>query len=437
MKANSYKRTTCRLCESDHVEMVVPLEPIPLTEKYLMEDQLNDEFHLYSIDLYMCRDCGHVQIFDCIDPNVLWDDFTFRSGQAQIIVDHLHDVAEKTFKKYEIEQGMLAVDVGSNDGTLLEGFKKQGMKVLGVDPAETIAKEAIDAGIPTIIDFLTPELAKEINEIHGKAQVVGCFNAFAHSDQLNDLASSIRDLMAPDGIFIFEVQYLVDIIDSMVLGAVIHEHLSHHSVVPMQQFLDRNGMELINVERNHFQGGSFIGVAQLKGGSRKVDKNVAENVDYEVKRGFNQQELIKSFSQRLIALRTELASLIKKWKEEGATIAGYGAARSGPTLIAQFKCGKDISFIVDDHPQKVNRYTPGDKIKVLPTKELYSKMPEYTIILAWVHAKKIIIDNMEYLNKGGHFVLCCPEVKVIGAQNWEEALKELSAKEENLCLTKN
>ncbi len=437
MKAKNYKRTTCRLCESDNVELAVPLEPIPLTEKYLMEDQLNEECHLYAIDLYMCRECGHVQIFDCIDPNVLWDDFTFRSGQAQVIVDHLHDVAEKTFQKYKIKSSALAVDVGSNDGTLLQGFKKQGMNVLGVDPAETIAKEAIEAGVPTIIDFLTLDLAKDIVQKNGKANVVCCFNAFAHSDQLNDLARSIEGLLAPDGIFVFEVQYLVDIIDGLVLGAVIHEHLSHHSVKPMQQFLERNGMELISVERNHFQGGSFIGVAQLKGGPREIEKNVPEYINYEVQRGFDQPELIRKFSDRLISLREEMADLIKKWHEEGATIAGYGAARSGPTLTAQFKFGKDISFIVDDHPQKVNRYSPGDKIKVLPTKELYSRMPKYTIILAWVHAKKIIIDNMEYLKNGGHFVLCCPEVKVIDIQNWEEELKELSAKEEILCLAKN
>jgi SAM-dependent methyltransferase len=437
MKEIIRKRATCRLCESNNVEMVVPLEPVPVAEKYLTENELNEDTDLYPIDLYFCRDCSHVQIFDCIDASLVYDDFTFRSGQAQIIVDHFHEVAEKVVVKYKIEHGELVVDIGSNDGTLLQGFKKQGMNVLGVDAVETIAKEAINAGIPTINDFLSSRLTQKINETHGKAKIVCCFNAFAHNDQLNDLASSIRDLMAPDGIFIFEVQYLVDIIDDMVLGAVHHEHVSHHSVKPMQQFLDRKGMELLNVEQNHYQGGSFIGVAQLKGGPRKVDESVEQHVDYEVKRGFDRPGIIKNFSKRLLSLRTELASLIKKWQEEGAIIAGYGATRSGPTLIAQFKCGKDISYIVDDHPQKVNRYTPGDKIKVLPTKELYLRMPKYTIILAWVHANKIIFDNLEYLKKGGHFVLCCPEVKVIDAQNWEETTNELSAKEESLDLDNN
>lgn len=427
MKVSIHGRTVCRLCESDNVELAVPLEPIPLAEKYLTEDQLNNESELYPIDLYMCRDCSHIQIFDIIDPLVLWDNFTFRSGQAQIIVDHLYDVAQKTFQKYNIGSGTLAIDVGSNDGTLLQAFKNQGMEILGIDPAETIAQEAIADGIPTIIDFLTPQLAQKVRQTHGKAQIVSCFNAFAHSDQLNELASSIRGLMAPDGIFIFEVQYLVDIVDKMLLGAIIHEHLSHHSVKPMSQFLKRNGMELIDVERNHFQGGSFIGVAQKLGGPREIDPSVSQYIDYEIKRGFDRPLLIKSLFDRLNSLRNDVARFIKTCKEEGATVAGYGAARSGPTLTAQLKLGKEISFIVDDHPQKVNRYTSGDKIKVHPTKELYLRMPEYTVILAWVHAKKIIEDNLEYLKRGGHFVLCCPEVKVIDVQNWETFLKMPSA----------
>ena len=418
MKAKVLKRTTCRLCESSNVEMAVKLEPIPLTEKYLTQDQLNDETHLYDIDLFMCLDCGHVQIFDIIDPLVLWDNFTFRSGQAQIIIDHLNDVAKDTINTFKIPEGSLVVDVGSNDGTLLRGFKNQGMNVLGIDPATTIAKEAIASGIPTLINFFNYDLSLKIKAENGPAKIVCCFNAFAHADNLNELAKGIQNLLSEDGIFVFEVEYLVDIVDDIVLGAIIHEHLSHHSVKPMASFLNKNGMELIDVKRNPFQGGSFIGIAQKIGGPRVINKCVDELIKFEEDNGFTQPSKIKSLGDRLIVLKNQLGELIKEWKSQHYEIAGYGAARSGPTLTAQLHLGDKIDFIVDNHPQKVNKFTPGDRIPVLPTVKLLERLPKYTIILAWVHAKKIIRDNLEYLNQGGNFVLVCPEVKIINSQNY-------------------
>ena len=140
-KENIYHRTNCRLCESNNLKTVIPLEKIPLTEKYINNNQLNTPHELFPIDIYMCLDCSHVQLLDVINPDILWDDFTFRTGQAQIIIDHMKDVAQETCDKYKIQKNSLIIDVGSNDGTLLQGFKDNGMKVLGIDPAKEIALE--------------------------------------------------------------------------------------------------------------------------------------------------------------------------------------------------------------------------------------------------------------------------------------------------------
>ena len=417
MKENYYHRSTCRLCESSNLKLVIPLEKIPITEKYVDENQLEKTDELYPIDLYMCLECSHVQLLDVIDPNILWDDFTFRTGQAQIIIDHMKDVAQRIFEKYEIPEESLVIDVGSNDGTLLQGFKDQEMKVLGIDPAKEIAFEANNAGIPTIPEFLTESLTEGIVKEHGRANVVTCFNAFAHTDDMNQFMSCISDMVAPNGIFIFEVSYLIDIIDDLLLGAIIHEHLCHHSVIPMVNFLKRHGMELIAVERVPYQGGSFIGTAQHIGDSCPVSDSVYEIVEYEKKRKFDLPGTIETFSVRLKELVVEFHQLISKWETQDDLIAGYGAARSGPTLIAQFKIGNRINFIVDDHPQKVNKYTPGDRIKVMPTNELVQCIPKYTIILAWVHADTIISNNHDYLSKGGNFVLLLPEIKIISARD--------------------
>lgn len=411
-----HRRKTCRLCESAKVELVVPLSPVPLAEKYLTEAQLDQTEPRYPIDLYMCVDCGHVQLLDVIDPKVLWADFTFWSGQSPRIVAHLMEVVDKICRTYKPTAGRLVVDVGSNDGTLLSGFKKNGLHVLGIDPAVDIARKATASGIETLPDFLSLDLARHIRKTHGPAAIVTCFNAFAHSDDMAGMAASIRHLLADDGVFVFEVSYLLDILDHMLLGTIFHEHLGHHSLKPLVQFLKKHGMEVIDVERNDLQGGSFIGIAQRTGGPHLVKRSVGKLLELEKERQLDKPETVKTFSTRLLRLKHEMKKLLADWERRGASVAAYGAARSGPTLIAELELGKAIRFIVDDHPQKVHKFSPGDHLPVLPTAELTTRKPDYVIILAWVHAEKIISENRKYLEQGGHFVLCCPEVKVISAE---------------------
>lgn len=415
MQSRIIHKDTCRLCSSRDLQCAVKLAPIPLAEKYTISDQESDK-DWYPVDLYMCRDCGHVQLLDVIDPEKLWDDYTYHSGQTKGIVDHFEDVAENLISRYKPHPGSLVVDVGSNDGSLLRSFKRRGYRVLGIDPAREIARKATESGIQTLPELLTTDLADRIRLKHGPAAVVTAFNVFAHADDMNGMAESIRRMLAPDGVFQFEAQYLLDILDKMLLGTIFHEHMSHHSLKPMKQFLERHGMEIIDVERVTIQMGSIIGTAQLLGGSRPVLASVGELLALEAQRRLDHFETVRQFGERLDSLSRQVGELIANWRQRGATVAGYGAARSGPTLIVQFGLGEVIKYIFDDHPQKVHKYSPGHGIPVVPTAELYTRKPDYTIILAFLHAKKIITANRKYLEEGGHFVVCCPEVQVIGAE---------------------
>ena len=417
MSKNFYHRTNCRLCESTNLELAIPLKKIPLTEKYLENKNSNKDFEFFPIDIYMCKSCYHVQILDVVDQDILWANYTFRSGLVKTIVAHLHDVAERVCKKYKISEKSLVIDVGSNDGTLLQGYKNQKMQVLGIDPSKEIAKEANDLGIKTIDKFLTEELSKKVVDEYGKSKVINCFNAFAHADKMIELTKSITNLMSKDGIFVFEVSYLVDIIEKTLLGTVIHEHLSHHSLISLEIFLKKFNLELIYVERNSFQGGSIVGVVQFINGPHSIDKSVKTFIEYERKNKFDQLKKIKSFSKKLNIVNDQLKDLIRKMILEKKEIAGYGAARSGTTLITEFNLGDKIKYIFDDHFQKVNKYSPGDLIQVIPTKKILEKMPDYTFILAWVHADKIISDNHEYLRKGGKFISILPKIQITTKEN--------------------
>lgn len=411
------RKSSCRLCESAKLELVVPLSPTPVAEKYVSKEELNQVTPIYPLDLYLCRDCGHVQLLDVVDPQFLFDDYTYMSGNTKPLVQHFDEVAELTCARYRIAEKSLVVDIGSNDGSLLRCFQKRGMRVLGVDPAKEIARKATESGIPTIPEFYNIALAEKIRREHGAASVVCAFNVFAHADDLAGMADSIRALLAPNGVFVFEASYLLDIIDRVLLGTIFHEHLSHHSVKPMAAFLRRHGMELIDVQRNMIQGGSIVGTVQLAGGPHVVAPSVQAILDVEKKVGLDRAETFKAFSEKLQRLRSELGGMMVRLKSEGKKIWGYGAARSGTTLIAQMGLGKVISHIVDDSSDKQNKFNPGDHIPILPSRALLDQKPDYVFILAWIHAPRIIENNRAYLDQGGHFIVCFPEIQVIGADN--------------------
>ena len=417
MKIVHTKRDNCRLCEENILEQVVPLEPTTVAEKYLSKDQLKDEELVCPLDLYMCESCGHVQLLDIIDPKFLYNDYTYSSGNSPGLVKHFSEYANNVIKKYNPEKNSLVVDVGSNDGTLLNFFKQNSLKVLGVDPAKEIAEKATSQGIETLPEFMNLKVAREIKAKYGLAKIVTANNAFAHSDNLIEILESIKLIMKPDGIFVFEVSYLLDVIQKVLLGTISHEHHSYHSLIPLIKLLKKFNLEIINVERVSIQGGSLIGTVQIIGGSQKISSSVKELVDLEVKEKLNSTETLKNFAKKIKTLKKELNEIFTKIKKEGKSIVGYGAARSGTTLITQMNLGKLIDYIVDDSPQKQGKFTPGDHILVKPTSTIYEKKPDYIFILAWIHAKNIIKNNKKFLDQGGFFIICSPEIKIIGKED--------------------
>ena len=408
------KRDVCRLCESKNLELVVPLVPTPVAEKYLTKEQLNQKEAICPLDLYMCSSCGHVQLLDIIDPKFLYSDYTYSSGNSSGLVQHFKEYADKIVNKYKPKKNSLVIDVGSNDGTLLYFFKNYRLKVLGVDPAKEIAEKATSKGIKTLPEFMNMELSQSIKKEHGLAKIITANNAFAHMDDLSGMLESIKALLSDDGIFVFEVSYLLDVIQKILLGTIFHEHHSYHSLKPLIKFMKRFNMEIIDVERVSIQGGSLIGVAQISGGTYKISSSVKKLIELEEREKLDKPETIKKFSKKMKKLKDELGNMLADYKNQGKTIAGFGAARSGTTLITQMGIGKLLDFIVDDSPEKQGKFTPGDHILVRPTNAIYQKKPDYLFILAWIHAKKIMENNKRYIDEGGHFIICFPEIKIIG-----------------------
>lgn len=410
----SYARDSCRLCLSKEIEMAVNMGKSPISEKYVKKENLENIIPKVSLNLYFCKNCSHVQLIDVVNPDFLWADFTFKTARDIKLINHFKDYVERVINVQQINDKDLILDIGSNDGTLLQCFKDKGFQnILGVDPASQIVDQANLSGIKTIKGYFNLELANKISNTNGKAKVITANNVFAHMDDLRGMLEAIKFMMNEESIFVFEVSYLLDVVKKMLIGTIFHEHLSYHSIISLKQFLNSFNLDIIKVERGPEQGGSIICYAKIKKQSNRIHNSVFELIELEKKEKLDKIETIQKMNDQLTDLKNELNKIIKKIKHENKTISGFGAARSGTTFLSYFGIGNHIDYLYDDNNEKHFKFSPGDQIEVLPTKDIDENKPDYLIILAWIHADNIISKNQNYLENGGAFLRFFPKIEII------------------------
>ena len=407
------RRKTCRMCSSRNLKLVFQMAPSPIGDAFITEKEIDHTQDLYPIDLFMCQDCGLSQLTDIIDPNILYKDYIYVTGSSFGLSEHFRSYAEDVVNQLSLPPGSLVVDIGSNDGTLLRFFKDHDMQVLGIDPASEIAQNATRAGIETLPEFFTPDLAKKIRNEYGSATLIVANNVFANIDDLNTLGEGIRTLLADDGFFTFESFYLADVIQNMIFDFIYHEHLSSFSVKPVQAFFECIGMELFDVKRVPTKGGSLRYFVQHEDGPRAIDTTVTSLIDFEEQLGLYSPKMFCEFAESIDELKAETHSLLQDLRAKGKRIAGFGASITGTTLIYHFGIGEFLDYLIDDNPAKQGRFSPGLHLPVFSSEKLYERKPDYVVILAWRFVEPIVKKNNAYLEQGGHFIVPVPEVRII------------------------
>jgi hypothetical protein len=382
-------------------------------DHYVGPDRVEEVQERFPVDLYLCRSCGHAQLLDVINPEFLFREYLYTTSCSLGLAEHFRKYAEQALRRLAPVAGSLVVDIGSNDGSLLRFFQEAGMTVLGIDPACDIARAATASGIETIAEFFTSDLARRLRRQRGPASIVTANNAFAHSDELGDMADGVREILAIDGVFIFEVAYLADLIDKPLFDTIFHEHLCYHSVKPLKHFLERHGMELVSVERIPTKGGSLRSMAQLAGGPRAISSSVSEFLEEESKSRLDRPEVFGVLVDKLEQTRSQVLELVDGIRAGGGTVAGYGASATVTALMHYLDVGTRLAFIVDDNPRKHNRFSPGHHVPVLPSSELYQRKPDYVLVLAWVYAEPILRKHQVFLDQGGRFIIPLPTLRVI------------------------
>jgi SAM-dependent methyltransferase len=410
-------RHDCRLCGSSNLVCVLELTPTPPANNFVDEDHLRPPQTCYPLDLYLCRDCTHVQLCDVVDPRILFEHYVYVSGTSPTYRKHLLAYAQDVITRYLPDPQSEIMEIGSNDGTFLKVFQDAGLPVHGVDPAQNIAAIANADRVPTTATFFGKEAARALKDEGHKPGVILANHVFAHIDDLRGVINGVEVLLRPDGFFIFEVSYLLNVVEKLLFDTIYHEHVAYHSVKALQKFLEGNGFELIEVQDVEHQGGSLRSFAQKRGGPRQVDKSVVEFLAREKRAGLDDPNTYRNYASRLENLKKNLNSLLHKIKAEGKTIAGFGAPAKATTLMYHFGLDQSvIDFIVDDNPIKQGTYTPGLHVPVLPSSALYEQRPDYLVILAWNFADSIMKMHKAYQESGGCFIIPLPELCVIPAQ---------------------
>jgi SAM-dependent methyltransferase len=409
-----YRRDDCRLCHGTNLELVLPLAPSPLPDAYVPESLLDVPQPSYPLDLYLCRDCGFAQLLEIAQPAAIYVDYIYETISSLGLVDHFAAYAQDVVDRISPAPGSLVVDIGSNDGTLLRSFQRRGFTVLGIDPARAIAQAATEEGIETLPAFFTVELAQSLAAERGHAAVITANNVIANIDDLDEVLTAVRELLAPDGAFVFESFYLGDLIRNMVFDFIYHEHISAFAVRPVEQFARRFGLELVDVQRVPTKGGSLRYTIQPEGGPRRATADVAELAAQEAAEGLDRPEIFAAFVDRIERVKRDVLAHLEPLHDQGKRIVGYGASATTTTLLHHFDLGGLIEYLVDDYGAKQGLYSPGLHLPVVPSEALYDRKPEVALICAWRYVDPIVQKHARYLEQGGQFVVPMPELDVVG-----------------------
>jgi SAM-dependent methyltransferase len=403
----------CIVCGSERIEVVLDLGETALANKFIPEEETHKPEPFFPLVVGFCHDCGHVQLTEHVPPSAMFEDYLYVSSASDTLKEHLYDLSDVVVERYSLGPDDLVIDIGCNDGTLLKGFKRHGVRALGVDPAKNLAELFGDAEIDRYTGFFDSQSAGEILDRWGPASAITATNTFPHIPALRDFVKGIETVLAPGGVFTIEAHYLVDLLDQVAFDTVYHEHVSYWALGPMRKLFADHGLEVVNVERLPLHHGQLRAFVQRKG-EGEVQPSVEELLAKERELGIDDIETYRRFAERTQGIKDDLRRTLSELRAGGARVAGYGAPAKGNTLLGFLELGPDdLDYIADRSKLKQGLFTPGTHIPVVPPERLLEDQPEYVVLLAWNFADEVMEQQAEYRNRGGRFILPVPEVRVL------------------------
>jgi SAM-dependent methyltransferase len=404
---NNYKlEEKCRICSSKNLKIILDLGEQPPSNSFLDIDELNSPESKFPLRLFWCKDCYLVQLLDIVDKEYLFKNYFYMTSASKPIVDHFKKYAQDVYQEFLQEDNSFVVEIGSNDGSLLKEFKKLGVSILGIEPATNLSELANQSNVTTKNTFFSSEVSKEIIKSRDVSVVIAN-NVIAHIENLQDLMNGIKILIGNNGVFIFEVPYLVDLIENLEFDTIYHEHLSYFSILPLLKLVKQFGLEIFDIKKQLVHGGTLrIFVSQKD--NYPINNSVNVFLNEEHKLGLDKIEFYHKFSTNVEELKKNLLKLLTQLKKENKSLLGYGAPAKGNVLLNY--CGINTNFldcIIDTTPLKQGKYTPGMHIPIIPPKNL--KNTDVALLLAWNYESEILLKENIFRKNGGKFLIPLPK----------------------------
>lgn len=401
----------CFICGKENLISVLDLGHQPPSDAFLRGEDLSKPEIFYPLNLCLCDDCHLVQLNYVVDPEKLFRNYVYNTAANNSLKVNFKNLVDVLVKRFNLVKSDLAVDVGSNDGTLLSYYLSYGIKILGIDPSSAV-KLALENKIPTINDFFSLEMAKKIVKEYGAAKVITATNVFAHVNKLNDFMLGIKELLRLEGVFVSESGYVLDLVEKLQYDSIYHEHLRYYSIYPLTVLFDKFDMEIFDVERIPSHGGSVRVYAANKG-IHSIQASVKNLLGLEERFGIYLTETFDKFAERIKNNKLEIQKFIAEQKYNGKKIVSIGAPAKGNTLLNYCRLGPEIiDYLAEKSVLKIGLFSPGIHIPVVEEDRLFKEQPDYALLLSWNLAEELIpkIRNNGYKGK---FIIPNPKLVIV------------------------
>ena len=405
----------CRFCENNLSQIFLDLGTTPLSNSFLNKSDLNNDEPFFPLQVYVCEKCYLFQLKQFKTPNEIFSNYAYFSSYSSTWLKHAENYVDMILDRFSFNQNSLVIELASNDGYLLQYFNKKNIPVLGIEPAENIAKIAIENNINTTVDFFSENLAYNLKNNGKQADLIIANNVLAHVPELNDFVEGIKILLKNNGIATIEFPHLLNLIEENQFDTIYHEHFSYFSLFTAMNIFSFHDLEIFDVEEISTHGGSLrLYIKHKKNNIFSITDNVKIVLDKEKEAKLDDINTYKLFSNKVYLSKQKLNNFFKLCKKSNKKIIGYGAPAKGNTLLNFCKIDSImLPFTVDKSLQKQGLYLPGTHIPIKSPEEIKKSKPDYLLILPW-NLQNEIMDQMHFIRDwGGKFVIPIPEVKII------------------------
>lgn len=405
---------TCRACKSSKLYVFLEMGDHPPANAFIRPEHLGQPQAAFPLDSNVCLDCGLVQVPDQLPPD-FFHDYVYMPGASDTMQAHFRQLARRIKERCLTGPGQRVVDIGSNEGLLLQACGDLGVAALGVEPAANIAAIAREKGLEVENVYFTADTAPAILRDYGPAQVIVTSNTFNHIDDLHGFMRATDILLAPEGTMVIEVPQALTFVEQNEFDTVYHEHLSVFSVTSLAALARFFAMQVVDIDILPIHGGSMRVFLQRTAAGGQPAAIVSEMLAREKAAGLFERPTYDAFAGRIGRIRGELMTLLHDLKQQGKKLAGYGAPAKGSSLLNYYGIGPELlMFLADRNPLKQERYSPGTAIPVVAPSRILETMPDYLLILAWNFKDEIMEQQAEYRARGGKFILPIPDVQIVG-----------------------